>query len=241
MAAYAHYAFMYGLSSPGMPPLAEQQAACRAHYETVRERYGWGGEWVDTLEDVREDWRNRPRGSFLFQRVQAGDLIIVAEAGCIFKTTKKALAELRILREKGVEIALLDEPPPSAGRLEWLGWMNDMRSSWSYAIGMFAIHQREKRGPRRSPQAPFGWKVVWNNGRLDHVIDHHNRRWALEFLRLKEEEGMTRDAIYWHMRKRGAKRSNGKEWGACGISRAMAAAKKGFPNRWVEEPQEVQA
>lgn len=237
MAAYAHYAFMYGVSAPGMPPLAEQQASCRAHYETVKERYGWGGEWVDTIDDVSVDWRERPRGSVLFQRLQAGDLLIASVAGCIFKTPKKSLRELEILAEKGVQVVLLDEPAPAADRVEWIEWMARSHNRWAFAMGSGVIERRVRKGSPPSARTPYGWKPSVRKGRLTHIPDHHERRWAREFVRLKDEEGLGRDAIYWHMRKRGAKRSDGKEWEPHAIERAINAARKNFPNRWVKEVQ----
>lgn len=228
------YAFIYCMSVENSAcPLADQLAACRARYAEL-DGYEWGDEWVDAAGDIMKKWRERQRGYELSKRLRAGDVLIVAAGGVIFGTAKEAAREMSELTQHGVEVQILDVPAAGAGALAWLQWAARIQSTRSKMSGAEVMNRRVRRGSPLSPRAARGWKSSHVAGRLVHIPDHHYRRWAMEFVRLHDEKGMSRTRIYWWARKRGARMSNGKEWGENGIQRAIDAARNGFPNRWAD-------
>jgi DNA invertase Pin-like site-specific DNA recombinase len=139
----------------------------------------------------------RPEGAALFERVEAGDTIIATKLDRMFRNSLDALNTLDALRERGVDLVLLDLGTSSVTT-------NGIGRVLFTVMGAFAQFDRERIKERQAEGiaakraknghvgglAPFGYKTV-GEGKSAILITDEGEQKTIAHARKLRAEGLT--------------------------------------------------
>jgi DNA invertase Pin-like site-specific DNA recombinase len=186
----------------------------------LKEQFQWGGFYVDEGVSGNKELRCRPQGCRMDVALKEGDAVVIPKLDRGFRNLRDLLNTLDVWERRGIIVHLLDvqaDTSTATGRL----FLHMLAAMAEFERSRIIERIREKANLRKSMgltgngMAPYGFKKATVHGKKEIVRDDWTRHLGGQIVEWRAK-GITFDAIYWHLVKKGCRQRNGKE-----ISRSL--------------------
>ncbi len=182
---------------------------------------------LDHLAEAARPLTSRRVGVLLNLGLERGDAVVVARLGD-FRDTRDCLTQMRSWSQRGIAGHVLNpslDNVTAQGRqgLALLRAAHNADRERAAERARTSWRRRRSGGKAANQHAGFGFKLAGGKGRRHVVPDPAERAIMSELVRLRDEERLTWDAIYFQFLRDGVRMRSGKEWNRTSLQRAYAA------------------